>query len=241
MATPRGSVHRDLEQRLRDLEAKVQSLTSVALRREQLEVTSGDFVVSGGGGVVIREGGDLVTQYPSGSDCLTVQDFVDGSTGMLVERDGGGRRLFAGDNVATGQPFEVWDDNNHLALAVAPSGLHRPDLAIPLYMNGHQFTNSTTAFVTAFQGDTTHWQAFIQARMFVSVAGAGDAVVRMVVGGVQVDIETVPSSAFVTLSGAVPSFVPGTSQAVEIDIRRVGGVAGDIMGVQMIQCRGSAV
>src|SRR4051794_4906520 len=104
MATPRAAVHRDLEQRLRDLETQVRKLTSMGLRRDQLGVTSGDFVVSGGGSVIIKDAGDLVTSYPSGSDCMSVTDFGDGSTGLLVEKDGGGRRLFAGDHTGAGFP-----------------------------------------------------------------------------------------------------------------------------------------
>lgn len=59
MTTPRGAKHRDLEQRLRDIEAQLRELTAASLRRKQLGVSQGDFVVSGGGNVVVKDGGDL--------------------------------------------------------------------------------------------------------------------------------------------------------------------------------------
>lgn len=59
MATPRGAQHFDLEQRLRDLERQVQRLTSMSLRRSQLGVTSGDFAVTGGGSVLVEDGGSV--------------------------------------------------------------------------------------------------------------------------------------------------------------------------------------
>lgn len=59
MATPRGAEHRDLEQRLRKIEQALQSLTGAALRRRQLSVDSGDFVVSGGGSVIVKDTGNI--------------------------------------------------------------------------------------------------------------------------------------------------------------------------------------
>jgi hypothetical protein len=66
MATPRGAEHRDLEQRFKNLERTVRHLVSAALRREQLRVSRGDFVVSGGGDVVVQDGGSLRAEYASG-------------------------------------------------------------------------------------------------------------------------------------------------------------------------------
>lgn len=59
MATPRGAEHHDLEQQLRDLRAQVRQLTGAALRRPNLGVTEGDFVVQGGGDVLVLDGGRL--------------------------------------------------------------------------------------------------------------------------------------------------------------------------------------
>lgn len=53
MATPRGAEHRDLEQRFRDLERKYDALASRVLMQRKAEVTQGDFVVKGGGNIVI--------------------------------------------------------------------------------------------------------------------------------------------------------------------------------------------
>jgi hypothetical protein len=78
MATPSGARHRDTEQRLLDLETGVRNLTAASLRRRQLSVTEGDFVVSGGGGVVIEDGGALQVKYDSGTDFLLAQEVVPG-------------------------------------------------------------------------------------------------------------------------------------------------------------------
>lgn len=59
MATPRGAEHRDIEQRLRRIEYQVAAVIGAALRRKQLSVTSGDFTVSGGGSVVVEDGGGI--------------------------------------------------------------------------------------------------------------------------------------------------------------------------------------
>lgn len=87
MATPRGAVHRDLEQRLRDMERTVRDLTSSALRRQQLSVSAGDFVVSGGGGVVVQDGGSLRVNHPNGALALRsgVHAGGNGSYGFLVQ------------------------------------------------------------------------------------------------------------------------------------------------------------
>lgn len=66
MATPRGAQHRDLEQRLRDMDQRVKALTNRVLRRPKLQVTSGDFSVL----------------YPDGSAAV--------STGVLMQSDGQG-------------------------------------------------------------------------------------------------------------------------------------------------------
>jgi hypothetical protein len=72
MATPRGSEHRDLEQRVRDLERHVRELTGAALRRRQLGVDQGDFVVSGGGDVVVQDGGRVRVQDEAGNTIMDV-------------------------------------------------------------------------------------------------------------------------------------------------------------------------
>lgn len=68
MATPRGAQHRDVEQRIRDLEQRCASLANQVLRQRRLEVTQGDFVVSGGGGIHIGDGGSFSTEYPNGQE-----------------------------------------------------------------------------------------------------------------------------------------------------------------------------
>lgn len=59
MATPVGAIPRDLQQMLRDMQRQIDALTGVVLRRKQLGVTEGDFAVSGGGRVVVEDGGEV--------------------------------------------------------------------------------------------------------------------------------------------------------------------------------------
>lgn len=70
MATPSASRHRDLEQRFVDLEDQVRKLTTEALRSRQRSVTAGDFVVSGGGSVIVKDGGGFRADYANGSEAV---------------------------------------------------------------------------------------------------------------------------------------------------------------------------
>lgn len=74
MATPEAAKHRDLEQRFRNLERAVRDLTSRTLYRPALGVSQGDFIVEGGGSVLVRDGGDIAAE----------------GGGSVVIRDGGG-------------------------------------------------------------------------------------------------------------------------------------------------------
>lgn len=55
MPTPTAAIPRDLETRLRSLEVGLREANARLLSRKQLSVTEGDFVVSGGGNVVILD------------------------------------------------------------------------------------------------------------------------------------------------------------------------------------------
>lgn len=70
MTTPAASIPHDLEQVIKDLQSALGDVTAASLRRKQLSVTEGDFVVTGGGGVYIREGGKLVATYPTGEPAV---------------------------------------------------------------------------------------------------------------------------------------------------------------------------
>jgi hypothetical protein len=78
MATPESAKHRDLEQRFRDLERKVRDLTSRALQRPAYGVSEGDFIVSGGGSVVVRDGGGIETEHDNGASDLHIGDLTTG-------------------------------------------------------------------------------------------------------------------------------------------------------------------
>jgi len=100
MATPRGSEHRDLEQRFRNLESRVRELASAALRRTQFNVTEGDFVVSGGGSAIVQDGGDLVVDDGGDVDVFgtgVVRVWGDTSLGTMTDGTFGVLTLGPGD------------------------------------------------------------------------------------------------------------------------------------------------
>lgn len=66
MATPRAAEHRDLEERLKKMEAKLDRLSAQVLRQRQLAVTQGDLVVSGGGGIKVLDGGTIQAEDEAG-------------------------------------------------------------------------------------------------------------------------------------------------------------------------------
>jgi len=54
MGTPFAAIPRDLEQDIRQIKAQLRDLTGLALGRKRLGVDQGDFLVTGGGAVVVR-------------------------------------------------------------------------------------------------------------------------------------------------------------------------------------------
>jgi hypothetical protein len=125
MATPRGAEHRDLEQRFRDIERKVDALTASVLKQRQLQVSAGDFGVSGGGSVVVQDGG-------------SVQVLGGGS----VEVSGGGAVTVDGTPLAAVTADVVqWDDNS-LNVATSWTTYGAANLTVP--------TGYTRAMVSCF-------------------------------------------------------------------------------------------
>lgn len=99
MATPAAAQHRDVEQRFRDIDRKVRDLAAAVSRRPQLAVTSGDFIVSGGGNVVIRDGGGLQAIHGNGTPALYFGPYLVGSNvnqGLLI-RDPAGKPILSGE------------------------------------------------------------------------------------------------------------------------------------------------
>lgn len=78
MATPQGAVHRDLEQRFKDLERRVRDLTTRTLYRPAYGVSDGDFVVSGGGAVVVQDGGGIRAQHANGASAMKLGPITTG-------------------------------------------------------------------------------------------------------------------------------------------------------------------
>lgn len=59
MATPNGARHRDLEQRLRDLEHQVRQLTGATLSRRQVAVDADTLAVTSTGHLAVSDGGRI--------------------------------------------------------------------------------------------------------------------------------------------------------------------------------------
>jgi len=102
MATPRGAQPRDLEQRFRDLEQRCGDLAARVLGQRKLEVTTGDFAVSGGGGILVSDGGGvtvaaggiLKAEYPNGAVGMTFGPITADplyDLGLVINNDAGGR------------------------------------------------------------------------------------------------------------------------------------------------------
>lgn len=108
MATPNGARHRDLEQRLRDIEAQIRQLNTVALRRKQLAVTSGDFVVSGGGSIVVEDAGNL--------------QLLDALGNVVFDAASGPIKVAAAEDTATGFTVNTTLGTKATASVVVPDG-----------------------------------------------------------------------------------------------------------------------
>lgn len=191
MATPRAAEHRDLEQRIRDLEDQVRQLTGQALRRQQLRVDSGDFVVSGGGGVYVREGGDLQVEHDNGQPAVTIAEHtVDGlyvGTGMSVNRPDGTNVMYAGNNELGGADYEVFDASGGRYLAsdgTTGYGLAIPHLNVPLFNIGDGFRH-TGAWVDAYGCQFEAWAPYLEVGMLAWPTGTTECRLRLRIDGVK--------------------------------------------------------
>ncbi|MFC5730940.1 MULTISPECIES: tail fiber domain-containing protein [Nocardioides] len=93
MATPNAARHRDLEQRFADLQKQIRDLSAVVLHRRQLSVTDGDFVVSGGGNIIVRDNGAVAVMFP---------EAIAGDTNSTAAYLGDLKSVNTGEYVGTG-------------------------------------------------------------------------------------------------------------------------------------------
>lgn len=108
MGTPRGSEHRDLEQRFRTVEQRCADLATRVLMQRQLSVTEGDFVVSGGGNVIVRDGGAIYSTHSNGMLAFYVGPFLsDPSTYAFIAQNPDGYGQLRAYHTNTGQD-QVW-------------------------------------------------------------------------------------------------------------------------------------
>lgn len=245
MATPRAAEHRDLEQRIRDLEDQVRELTGAALRRSQLRVDSGDFVVSGGGSVYVREGGDLIVEHADGSEAVRVSeryvDFGDGpiyyGTGLSVSRpdsEGGGQTMYVGNNVLGGADYEVFDAQGNRYLAsdgTTGYGLAIPHLSVPIFNVGDGF-RTTSGWADAFGCQFEAWGPFLDVGMLVWPTDSTQCRLRLNIDGVPYtgggdEVRTVIGSAGPYLETWRVSlhdrFALGSAHELSIEVRQGSG------------------
>lgn len=133
MATPRGSEHRDLEQRFRNLEQRLRELAAVALRRPKFEVSAGDLTISGGDLVV--DGGDFLLLDTDGSTVFRLGPQEHGDRGVSLSREDGSLALAVRkgfENVPQTIEIRDADGNTLLAEESLGNGLSRPILHIPM-------------------------------------------------------------------------------------------------------------
>src|SRR5437868_3215629 len=87
MATPRAAQHRDLEQRLRNIEAGLRQAITRSLRRPKFEVSDGDLMINGGD--LIVDGGDFLLLDTDGSTVFRLGPQVNGDRGVSIYRENG--------------------------------------------------------------------------------------------------------------------------------------------------------
>ncbi|MBD8869297.1 hypothetical protein [Nocardioides donggukensis] len=238
MATPRAAQHRDLEQRLRDLESKVRELTGVALRRQQLSVTSGDFVVSGGGAVVVQDGGGVRVDYASGSPAVQVTDqYSEGEyagTGLLVERDGGGRLAWMGESTDGGASVELWDNTGHRILAndgTTGMGLAIPHLQYPMANYEQRSKTTSTSWQPGYFGGIEVWHPYLDIAVPAKSAADNEVDVRVLLDGANINGSpqtVVGGSATLLFRADLRALTFGSTHTLEIDLRRRGAGTGAV-------------
>lgn len=135
MATPHAAIPRDLQQRISLIEANVRALAAQTLSQRQLSVTEGDFVVSGGGGINVADGGFIRAEHDNGGQALYIGE-VGASYGFLMQdpdglgilrayRSAGGvNQVWLGHESALAQVIILSD---HLNMIAPDVGFSRPD------------------------------------------------------------------------------------------------------------------
>lgn len=251
MATPAGAQHRDLEQRLRDMERQVQALTSALLHRRQQNVTEGDFVVSGGGDVIVRDGGAIKALHDNGTNGVHYGGLVSEGTeiptgvGLLVQTETGSDIARFGTTATPDGSQAIIRDRNERPIVYddGPTGfgLGAPFLPVPLWKNGSSngYTNSTTTYETAYLGDMV--VQFPYLRVYVKCyAGATDeGQVRVLLNGaVAGAAQTIPNGGtFLTFT--IPlhtAYAHNSTVSVEVQCRKLSG--SNAVTIIPVECRG---
>lgn len=264
MTTPRNAQHRDLQQTLKDLQSQIQELRNTVLRRQRLNVTEGDFVVSGGGNVEVRDGGALTVRDGGGmileSEEGTPVVEVASHGGEYSRPDGARQPIFVlrrddgSHALALWDPAPEWDGYRQiLALydragqqimaedANSGHGLAAPLIPLPLYRAdvAGSFTTSSGSWETAWWG---HAQLFnpkmhVQVVAFSGNGNVGEVRVK-VAGRVVGEAQQFGESAYLSWRHLdVPEFSTGDWYLYEVQLRHVSGP--DTVAVSPVHCMGA--
>lgn len=203
MATPRGAEHRDLEQRLRNMQAQINRLASRVLGQRQLSVTEGDFVVSGGGGVLVQDGGTISAEYDNGQVGLEfgkIRTSAAYSSGLLVYSSAGDARVKLAETL-TGTWFGYITGFDFLNLSAGD-----------LLLGDQTDTNSIS-----LEGDTISVIPNTQLQLDIN-DGTGSVLVGTVCQNVQIGHQTTSSAANCFISTAGRIYRSTSSRRYKADI-----------------------
>lgn len=165
MATPGPARHRDLEQRLRNIEAAVQQVRGVIARRPKFEVSDGDLTV---------DGGDVLMLDTDGSVLFRLGTQEQGDRGITIWRDDaslalGLRKPF---DPSDSQILQLLDNEENVIFQeeVFGTGLGKPYLPVPLQPVGGTATAGTYGWersvTSATFVDVFRWEGVRQNRWY---------------------------------------------------------------------------
>ena len=194
MATPRAAVHRDLEQRLRNIEHGLREARTAATRRPKFKVSSGDLTIDGGNLTV--DGGDFLLLDTDGSTVFRLGPQEYGDRGVGVYREDGTRAILVAERFA-GSTFQSVSLYNHNGKAMLQEeelgdGLAAPFFPIPMQpvtgtptasVHGLAVDVTDAAFVSTHQAGFPRQNQFMRLQIAVRASDATTAAELRVVSG----------------------------------------------------------
>jgi hypothetical protein len=158
MATPRAAEHRDLEQRLRNIESTLRTLAGQVARRPQFTIESGDLTIDGGDVLMLDDDGSVMFR-------LGAQEF--GDRGLSIFRETGEPAFELKRDGASEFLQQTWRLSDTVGNVIVSEwafgqGLARPRIPAPCHpattpsgwgVDGPEASTTSGAFVTLFRSD----------------------------------------------------------------------------------------